>query len=77
MRIDELLRADKALMTVYMLRDELTRLWDFRSRGHAFRHWKQWYAHAVRGRIDPRRRFAKRLKPSMHGIFSHCASAPQ
>lgn len=72
-RLDELLRANKALMTVYVLRDELKHLWDFRSRGHAFRHWKQWYGHAVRSRIEPLRRFAKRLKPYLHGILSHCA----
>jgi transposase len=72
-RLDELLRANRALMTVYVLRDELKHLWDFRSRGHAFRHWKQWYGHAVRSRIEPLRRFAKRLKPYLHGILSHCA----
>lgn len=72
-RLDELLRANRRLMTVYVLRDELKHLWNFRSRGHALRHWKQWYAHAVRSRIEPLRRFAKRLKPYLHGILSHCA----
>ena len=71
-RLDELLRANKALMTVYVLRDELKHLWDFRSRGHALRHWKQWYNHAIRSRIEPLRRFAKRLKTYLHGILSHC-----
>jgi transposase len=72
-RLHELLNANKALMTVYVLRDELKHLWDFRSRGHALRHWNQWYNHAVRSRIDPLRRFAKRLKGYLHGILSHCA----
>jgi transposase len=72
-RLQELLHANKKLMTVYVLRDELKHLWDFRSRGHALRHWKQWYAHAVRSRIEPLRRFAKRLKGYLHGILSHCA----
>lgn len=71
-RLDELLRANKALMTVYVLRDDLKHLWDFKSRGHALRHWRQWYGHAVRSRIDPLRRFAKKLKPYLHGILSHC-----
>lgn len=72
-RLDELLKANRALMTAYVLRDELKELWRFRSRGHAYRHWKQWYGHAVRSRIDPLRRFAKRLKVYLHGILSHCA----
>lgn len=72
-RLRELLNANKRLMTVYVLRDELKHLWDFRSPGHALRHWKQWYRHAVRSRIEPLRRFAKRLKLYLHGIFSHCA----
>ncbi|GMV25819.1 MAG: hypothetical protein AMXMBFR58_18500 [Phycisphaerae bacterium] len=71
-RLRELLDANKALMTVYVLRDELKHLWDYRSAGHAMRHWKQWYAHAVRSRVDPLRRFAKRLKGYLHGIISHC-----
>lgn len=69
-RLRDLLNANKALMTVYLLRDEL---WDFRSRGHASRHWNQWYGHAIRSRIEPLRRFAKKLKPYLHGIPSHCA----
>jgi transposase len=71
-RLKELLEANKTLMTVYVLRDELKHLWDFRSRGHAVRHWKQWYGHAVRSRIEPLRRFAQKLKPYLHGILSHC-----
>jgi transposase len=72
-RLDELLAANRRLMTTYVLRDELKHLWTFRSRGHAYRYWKQWYAHAVRSRIEPLRRFAKKLKPYLHGILSHCA----
>jgi len=72
-RLNELLKANKTLMTVYVLRDELKHLWDFRSRGHALRHWNQWYNHAVRSRIEPLRRFAKRLKNYLHGILGHCA----
>ena len=71
-RLDELLAANRRLMTTYVLRDELKHLWEFRSRGHALRHWKQWYAHAVRSQIHPLRRFAKRLKPYLHGLLSHC-----
>jgi len=71
-RLTELLSANRKLMTVYVLRDELKHLWSFRSRGHAYRHWKQWYSHAVRSRIEPLARFAKRLKPYLHGILSHC-----
>jgi len=72
-RLDELLAANRPLMTVSVLRDQLKHLWDFRSRGHALNFWKQWYGHAVRSRIEPLRRFAKKLKPYLHGILGHCA----
>src|SRR5207249_4295383 len=61
-----------ALMTVYVLKDDLKHLWDFRSRGHAYRFWKGWYSRAIRSRIEPLQRFARRLAGYLHGILSHC-----
>ncbi len=72
LRLGELLAANRALLTVYLLKDGLKHLWDFRYPGAALRAWKNWYGWAVRSRIEPLRRFAKRLKPYLAGILAHC-----
>jgi transposase len=71
-RLEELLAANQALLTVYLLRDELKRLWFYRHQGWAQRAWRQWYQQACDGRIAPLRRFAERLKPYLHGIIARC-----
>lgn len=71
-RLRELLAANRALFTVYVLKDELKHLWDFRYPKAALRFWKHWYGWAVRSRIEPLRRFAHRLKPYLPGIIAHC-----
>jgi len=71
-RLDELLAANRALMTVYVLKDDLKHLWDYRYRGAAKRFWKQWYGRAIRSRIEPLKRFARLLKPYLPGILAHC-----
>ena len=59
-------------MTVYVLKDDLKHLWDYRYPGAAERFWKGWYSRAMRSRIEPLKRFAKRLKGYLAGIISHC-----
>jgi transposase len=71
-RLQELLKANKALSTVYVLKDDLKQLWDFRQDQEAMAFWKQWYNRAVRSRIKPLILFAKRLKVYLHGILAHC-----
>lgn len=71
-RLGELLRANHRLMTVYVLKDDLKHLWDYRYKGAALRFWDQWYSRAIRSRIEPLKRFAKRLKRYLPGILSHC-----
>lgn len=36
------------------------------------RFWNGWYARAMRSRIEPLKRFARRLKTRLHGIVAHC-----
>ena len=72
LRLRELLAANRALLTVYLLKDDLKHLWDFRYPKAARRFWKHWYGWAVRSRIEPLRRFAQRLKPYLAGILAHC-----
>ena len=71
-RLQELLAANRALFTVYVLKDDLKALWGYRHAGYAERFWQQWYRRAMRSRIEPLKRFARRLKPYLHGILAHC-----
>jgi transposase len=71
-RLRELLAANRALFTVYVLKDDLKALWDYRHPGYALRFWQQWYQRALRSRIEPLKAFARRLKPYLPGILAHC-----
>jgi transposase len=71
-RLDELLAANRALFTVYVLKDDLKTLWAYRHSGYALRFWQQWYGRAIRSRIKPLKAFARRLKPYLPGILAHC-----
>lgn len=71
-RLNELLAANRALFTVYVLKDDLKTLWDYRHSGYALRFWQQWYRRAMRSRIEPLKAFARRLKPYLPGILAHC-----
>jgi transposase len=71
-RLKELLAANRALATVYIMRDDLKHLWDYRYPGAALRFWKDWYQRAIRSRIEPLIEFAKAMKERLHGILSHC-----
>lgn len=71
-RLRELLAANRALMTVYVMKDDLKALWDYRHSGYALRFWKDWHRRAVRSRIPALKKFAINLKPLVPGILSHC-----
>lgn len=70
-QLDELLAANQALMTAYVLRDDLKQLWTYRHRGYARRAWDSWYQRAIASGITALQRFAERLKPYLHGILAH------
>lgn len=71
-RLRELLVANRALLVVYLLKDDLKHLWTYRYPAAALRFWKDWYARAMRSRIEPLKRFARRLKTRVAGILAHC-----
>lgn len=71
-RLDELLAANQALMTVYVLKEDLKRLWRYRHVGYARRLWEDWYQRAMESGIAPLMQFARRLKPYLKGILAHC-----
>lgn len=71
-RLKELLAANRALFTVYVLKDDLKQLWRFRYPGAASRFWRQWYRRALASRIRPLMRFARQLAGYLPGILSRC-----
>ena len=71
-RLSELLAANRKLATVYVLKEDLKHLWDYRYAGAALRFWKQWYSRAIRSRIEPLKAFARKLKGYLDGILAHC-----
>jgi transposase len=71
-RLTELLAANRPLMTVYVLRDDLKHLWSFKAAWAAKRWWEAWYKRAVRSRLKPLVRFARLLQRRLAGVLAHC-----
>ena len=71
-RLHELLRANRRLYRVYVLKEDLKYLWEFKDPVAATRFFAGWYDRAVRSRIEPLIRFAQNLKTYLDGIISHC-----
>lgn len=71
-RLDELLAANRNLLKVYLLKDDLKHLWDYHYPKAAKRFWADWYRRAMQSGIEHLRRFARRLRPYVAGILAHC-----
>lgn len=71
-RLDELLQANQPLLTVYVLRDELKRLWFYRRPAWARQAWNHWCEQAEQSGIAALNTFAQRLKGYLHGILARC-----
>lgn len=71
-RLSELLAANRQLATVYILAEDLKRLWRYRYPAAALRFFEEWYRRAIRSRIESLKAFARRLKERLHGILAHC-----
>jgi transposase len=71
-KLDELLAANRALLTVYLLKDDLKQLWRYRSEAWARRFWKNWKRRALRSGLEPLKVFVRRLEPYLPGILAHC-----
>ena len=66
----ELLSANQPLLCVYLLRDELKRLWFFRRPAWAQKAWDQWRMQAQQSGIAALVTFARRLENYWQGILS-------
>ncbi len=70
-RLDELLAANQALMTVYVLKDELKDLWRQPTRNAAAAAWAAWRDKALASGIAPLARFVRNLTPYVDGIVAN------
>ncbi|MGQ7482987.1 DesA/ISL3 alpha bundle tail domain-containing protein, partial [Streptococcus suis] len=71
-QLEELLAANKALLTTYLLKDDLKQLWRYRSQSWAEKAWRSWKHRALRSGLEPLRIFVRRLQPYLPGILAHC-----
>lgn len=71
-RLSELLRLNRRLNKVYVLKDDLKQLWNYRMEAWMMKWFKGWYNRAILSRIEPLKKFAKRLKKRIAGILAHC-----
>lgn len=76
MKLDELLAANRALLTVSLLKDDLERLWRYRSEAWARRFWQGWKRRALRSGLEPLKVFVRRLEPYLPRILAHCRWPP-
>ena len=72
MHLKELLAANQSLLCVYVLRDELKRLWFYRKPAWAQKAWGQWFEQARQSGIAALQKFAERLQGYWHGIVTRC-----
>ncbi len=71
-RLDTLLAANEHLNLVYILKDQLKRIWTYRRPGWARRALEQWCALAEASDLAPLKTFAKNLRRHSEGIINHC-----
>lgn len=71
-QLDELLAANRALLMVYVLKDELKQLWRYRSEVWARKFWASWKHRALDSGLEPLKVFVRRLEPYLPGILAHC-----
>src|SRR6266536_1770796 len=71
-RLKELLKANRALFVVYVLKADLKQLWRFRYTKADRRFWTEWYRRAMASRIKPLKAFARMLADRIEGVIAHC-----
>ena len=69
-KLKDLLDANQALMTVYLMKTTLKELWEPTSAWQWRRAWKTWLSMADESGIEPLQRFARRLKGYWRGIVA-------
>jgi transposase len=68
--LDELLQANRALMTAYVMKSELKELWQANDPWQWRRDWKNWLAMVAKSDVEPLKHFARKLAPYWRGILA-------
>lgn len=68
--LDELLEANRSLMVVYLLREQLKELWYCQSAQEALSQWTLWWQQVIESGIKPLEQFARKLRNYLHGIMA-------
>jgi transposase len=71
-RLRDLLRANRALFIVYVLKDDLKQLWQYRYPAAARRFWQHWYRRAMASHLPALQQFARNLAVRIDGVINHC-----
>lgn len=69
-RLRELLAANRRLVTAYVLKEDLKSLWDYRYPRYAMDFFREWYARAIRSRIEPLKQIARHLCDKIDRILA-------
>lgn len=72
-QLQALLDVNQPLAIAYMLKDQLKKIWTYKTEGWAQRAVLQWAALAFDSGLQPLIRFAKGLLRHVDGILNHCA----
>lgn len=70
--LNDLLRLNRKISKVYILKDDLKVLWKYRSEAWARKWFSSWYRKAIYSQIEPLKIFARMLKRHLEGILNHC-----
>jgi transposase len=68
-RLDEVLRANQPLPTVYVMAEQLRSLWNVACPWHWRRLWKDWLGQAADSQIPALMQFAAKLQPYWRGML--------
>jgi transposase len=71
-RLKDLLKINRKINKVYILKDDLKELWRYKSEAWALKFFNSWYRRAIYSRIEPLKDFARMLKRHLEGIINHC-----
>ncbi|MCL0084036.1 ISL3 family transposase [Dehalococcoidia bacterium] len=71
-QLQKLLDLNENINIAYMLKDDLKRLWDYKSPGCANRYLDSWISTARASNIKPLVRFAQTLDSYRYGLINHC-----
>jgi transposase len=73
LKLKELLRVNRRLNTLYVLKDDLKQLWRYVYPAAARSWFEGWCRRAMRSRIPLLKTFARTMRKNWEGIVSHCS----